>query len=287
MNVALICCGRLENRYAIEFVDHYRQLGIDHIYICDNNHDGEEHFEDVLQSYIDNQYVTIINYRNGIRIQFCAYMEVYYKISNNYDWVLICDFDEFLILKEDKTVKEYLSRDCFKNYNQILINWIVYSDNNLIYDDGRPCLERFTTESKYIGHNGLVKPFIRTNIESIYMNGTVHHFYDNNKLLMKTTCNDAGETLIPDPSGWEPINYDLAYFKHFKTKTIEEFINNKCIRGTADLNMEGFKHFYKIDTHEQFETFFEYNDITDKKLDYLEKRNFNVSRYRKLYKKIV
>ena len=49
MNICLVVEGRLENRYAIEFVEYYKNLGFSHIFICDNNHDGEEYFEDVLQ----------------------------------------------------------------------------------------------------------------------------------------------------------------------------------------------------------------------------------------------
>ena len=60
MKVALCCIGRLENQYAIEFVEYYKQLGIDKIFIYDNNYDEEEHFEDVLQEYIDENIVEII-----------------------------------------------------------------------------------------------------------------------------------------------------------------------------------------------------------------------------------
>ena len=77
MKVALICCGRLENRYAVEWVEYYKQLGIDHIYIADNNYDGEEHFEDVLQQYLDEQFITILNYRNVVKVQTVAYSEIY------------------------------------------------------------------------------------------------------------------------------------------------------------------------------------------------------------------
>ena len=51
MDIALCAIGRRENRYAREFVEHYLALGFDHIFICDNNHDGEERFEDVLQEH--------------------------------------------------------------------------------------------------------------------------------------------------------------------------------------------------------------------------------------------
>ena len=50
MKVALICCGRLENRYAIDFVEYYKQLGIDHIYIADNNRE----VKNILKMYCNH-----------------------------------------------------------------------------------------------------------------------------------------------------------------------------------------------------------------------------------------
>ena len=250
MKVALICCGRLENRYAVEFVEHYKQLGFDHIFIADNNRDGEEHFEDVLQSYIDEEFVTIFDYRNKDTIQLFGYIEMYNKISldYNYDWLFYCDFDEFLILKNDKTIKEYINRDCFKDTNQIFINWKIYTDNNLIYDDGRPCLERFTEEyiykdGIYWNENQCIKPIIRTKIKDIYQEN-LHFFIDKNNILNNSTCNNKGENC--EPNFYITINYDYAYIKHFTTKTIEEYVMNKSIKGTGDRPLEEFNKTYGI-----------------------------------------
>ena len=271
MKVALVCCGRLENRYAVEFVEHYKKLGFDHIYICDNNRDGEEHFEDVLQPYINDNFVTIFNYRNVWDIQLFAYIEMYNKISldYNYDWLLFCDFDEYLTLTEDNNIKEYLSRDCFKNANQIFINWKIYTDNNLIYDDGRTCQERFTEEyiyqdGIYWNENHCIKPIIRTKIKDIYQEN-LHFFMDKNNILNDSTCNNKGENC--ELNFCITINYDYAYFKHFTTKTIEEYVKNKLVRGTGDIPIEKFNEKYGI------KWFFIYNKKTKEKLDYLKKHN--------------
>ena len=272
MKVALACCGRLENRYAVEFVEYYKQLGFDHIYIADNNHDNEEHFEDVLQSYVDDNFVTIYNYRFIDEwIHYAYYLSIYCEISNNYDWVAFYDFDEYLTLVEDNNIKDYLSRDCFKNVNQILINWKTYTDNNLVYDDGRPCLERFTTPMElnkkaepndWCITNMCVKTIIRTNIKDLEY-ATNHCF--TNELLKTTTCNNCGE-FITNLTYFQPINYTLAYIKHFPTKTIEEFIKYKQIRGT------GIPHDEDIEWT-SLDRFFKYNDITEDKLKYLKEHN--------------
>ena len=109
MKVALVCCGRLENRYAVEFVEHYKKLGFDHIYICDNNYDDEEYFEEVLGTYISDKFVTLFNYRNQFNTQIWSMVNSYYILKDQYDWIFFCDFDEFLILKNNKTIKEYIN----------------------------------------------------------------------------------------------------------------------------------------------------------------------------------
>ena len=77
--IALVAIGRRENLYAVEFVQHYQRLGFDNIFILDNNHDGEEHFEEVLQPYVDDGFVKILDYRNQVNCQMRAYTEVYEK----------------------------------------------------------------------------------------------------------------------------------------------------------------------------------------------------------------
>ena len=80
--VLLCVTGRRENRYAEEFIEHYRKLGFDHIVVCDNNREGEERFEDVLQPYIDEGYVEMIDYRDRPGFQCDAYSAVYRKYGS-------------------------------------------------------------------------------------------------------------------------------------------------------------------------------------------------------------
>ena len=59
--LCMIC--KLENLYIKEFIEHYRKLGYNHIFIYDNNDIDGERFEDVIQKEIDEGFITIINYR--------------------------------------------------------------------------------------------------------------------------------------------------------------------------------------------------------------------------------
>ena len=126
MRTALVAIGRMENRYAREWVEHHHEVGFNHIYILDNNRTGEEHFEDVLQDYIDIGYVTVWNFRDKgwqaeVRIQ-----PAYALMGWNYDWVAFFDFDEFLVMQNGESMKEMLEK---ATANVVLVNWKCYGDN--------------------------------------------------------------------------------------------------------------------------------------------------------------
>lgn len=278
MKVALCVCGRNENRYAVEFVDYYKQLGFNHIYIADNNVDDGEHFEDVLQTYIDNHFVSIIDYRNAVNFQVDYYNDIYNKIQDKYEWIAFFDFDEFLVLEKNKTIQDYLSRECFKDYEQILINWKIYTDNDLVYDDGRSCIERFTTpmeiykctKYKYYPENKHVKKILRSGLSNFI--NFVHNGYGNIK-----TCNNKGIE-INGSFPLQKINYDYAYIKHFMTKTIDEFIKTKYYRNLADSD-PSYTMSNTYNCHIGW--FFKINNITDSKIQYLIDHNINTDEINK------
>ena len=64
------------------------------------------------------------------------------------------DCDEFLTLPMHDNLHAYLTEPVFERYNAIQVNWMNYSDNDLVYYDNRPVLERFT---KPIPFNGCLK----------------------------------------------------------------------------------------------------------------------------------
>ena len=273
MKVALCVCGRLGNRYVSEYVKHYKNLGFDHIYIADNNRDGEENFKDVLQSDIDENFVTLYDYSHLTAFTdliYTYFTDMYNKLSNEYDWIAFFDMDEFLTLVKDTNIKDYLSRECFKNANQILINWKTYTDNDLIYDDGRPCLERFTTPmdiNKYVQYGDIkenqhIKCIVRTKIANVKCE-SVHHL--SAELLENTTYNNCGTKIMP--GAFQEINYELSYIKHFFTKTIDEFINNR-IKKWVNWDFHNFVF--------TLNNFFKVNNLTQEKINYLIQNGYNV-----------
>ena len=257
LKTAVCAIGRMENAYAKEFVDYYLNLGFTNIIIADNNHDGEEHFEDVLEDYVNQGSVIILDYRNKVGYQMAAYSEMYEKFKNDYDWIAFFDFDEYLTIKTN--IQDFLSDK--NDYDAVLINWMCFGDNDNIHYEDKPLQERFT---KPLPFDKCVQYMFPENahIKSI-IKGGLYVYFRSNPHIPNTPlkcCNASGTRVANSP--WQNIDYSNGYIRHYVTKSLEEWVNNKMKRGTADRNYETFIRFYK-------DRYFLYNQMTEEKQNYL------------------
>lgn len=251
--IALVAIGRRENRYAREFVEHYLGLGFDHIFICDNNHDGEERFEDVLREWTDAGTVSIHDYRNREKAQMTAYNEIYARYGGDYDWIGFFDFDELLVMVGGLSVKGWLgARPDTADVTRV--NWMCMTDSGLIYDDGRPMMERFTEAMPC--DRAVQYPFPENNHVKSFVRGGLGKVQFTNPHVPVTPRN-------PRPSPFRPYDFSKAYLKHFTTKTIEEWMTNKMQKGVGDRSKAAFDRRYK-------DRFFRYNEETPEKRRYID-----------------
>lgn len=234
MKTALVAIGRRENQYAREWVGHHFTLGFDHIYIYDNNHDGEERFETVLGDFVAENRITIIDYRNREKAQRSAYNDAYQRLSAEYDWIAFFDFDEFLCLPSDLSAFLESIPAC---YHAVMIPWLMMTDSGMVYNDGRPCLERFK-ESTGNG-SGQGKCIVRTRIPGLRFTKSVHVPYEP----ALRCCTPKGELTVQRRH--QPQDTSVAYLKHFSTKTIEEWLTNKMQKGAAGITYDTFREKYQ------------------------------------------
>lgn len=274
LRVCLCTIGKKENLYASEFVEHYKKIGYDKIFIYDNNDIGDEKFEDVLNEYISNKFVTLIDYRGyrGKREspQSDAFFDCYEKNKYNYDWLSFFDFDEFLELNKSRNIKEYLSNKKFKKCANIKINWLMFSDNDLLYYENIPLQKRFSTPLFGDGANNIIKSTVRGNLKFNYWRSMSNPHSSSNYL---TACNSMGNIIDPTSFYIAPFNHEYSYLKHYPTKTIEEYCN-KIKKGRADLliklDYNNLENYYNY--------FFQRNKKTKEKIDYFKKSfNFTIS----------
>ena len=96
---------------------------------------------------------------------------IYEKYKTRCGWFLFFDFDEYLEIffkkNEKLNLKQFLPNQIFSKCESILFNWLIYTDNELIYYDNRTLVERFTTPNYADRDNKFVKSIVRGNLNKI------------------------------------------------------------------------------------------------------------------------
>lgn len=263
----LLCCiGRKENQYIREYVEYYKGLGFTNICLYDNNFDGDEDFHDAIGDYIDDGYVILKDYRNKSLCQVQSYDECYHEYKNDYDWIAFFDCDEFLTFtNQDNTdISKVLSDSKFNEYGMIHVNWMLFEDNGLVRNDGRPVLERFTKPMPY--DKKFRNPFV---CDNAYIKSIIRGGLDDVKFDTPLTpdnvekCCDGNGNKINGAMVTCPINYECMYLRHFSFKTIEEFIK-KLDRGFPDHPHRTPRYMMELKG-----VFFKVNEPTAEKLEYV------------------
>ena len=218
--VAVCAIGRLENRYAVEWVEHYNALGFDKIFIYDNNRveDGEL-FADVLQPYIEAGFVEITSFDG---LQKDAYEKCYRDHSGDYEWIGFFDFDELVSLENCNDIHNFI--DSY-NADVVSLNWMTMTDNGLTHYDERPMAERFTNGTgEDFEINRHVKSFVRSGINGISFNDP--HIPNAPALQCENVLHERIEQIPVQPK----VIHGVAYIKHYNTKTAEEWATLKMRR---------------------------------------------------------
>ena len=248
MKVALCCIGKNENRYIREYVDHYRTVGVDKIFLFDNNDPDGERFEEVIQPEIDSGFVEITDYRGKKVCQLRAYQECYDKHGVEYDWICFFDCDEFWWSYKFGGIKDFLKQPKFDSFDIVRVNWLSFGDNEQLRYEDKPLKERFgnplpfnTTaafKKQNIPENFHIKSCIRGG-RVVYWLNTPHTPYPSVHLK---SCNVLG-TESRTESPLEPF-VDGRFFllqeshlKHYSTKTAEEYAR-KMLRGFPDQKID-------------------------------------------------
>ena len=263
--VYLVCIAKMENLYIREFVEHYKALNVDKIIVYDNNDDPGEHFEEVINDYIQSGFVEVRNVRginppvmNGMYLQPFVYLDAYRIYSKDCDWICYFDVDELLILDEkyENNIKNFVSDKIFNNFEAIKVAWRVFDDNGLIYYDKRPLRVRFTHASDY--NEMQVKSIVRTKKDDISYIGPHGKAIPDFK-----SCNTLGLPCyyVVRRSGCYINNVcqNNAYLAHYRFKTIQEYMRNKRKRGWPLI--QGVERFKKYNN----DFFFLYNKKTPEK----------------------
>ena len=270
IKIALCTMGKNENLYAKEFVEYYLKIGVDHIFIYDDNDPELEKISDVIDKKYQNNITIYETKKYNIDCQSTAFTQCYRNNMNKFDWFLMVDMDEFLYIIDD-TLKSYLTQKRFDKCDFIKIHWVFPKNNDLLYYDPRPLFERF--KPPYVKYH-YIKSIIRGNISDLIY--WVHSPSISPK--RNVTCNNVGKRIYYKEMNFElidKVNIDKAYIIHFEFKSTEEFIN-KIKRG--------YSNWFGDDTEKalirKILIYLKINGISSEKINFIEKElNLNIPKY--------
>ena len=255
--VCLCTICKNEKLYILEFVQYYQKLGYKKIVIFDNNDINGEKIDRILKYYISNNLVEIIDVRGLGKVQLGAYHYCYEKNHNLYDWISFFDIDEFLYIKNNLTINNYIYNKRFQKCQSIILGSKICDDNNLERYDSRPLNERFKNCQKLQFH---AKSIVRGKIQKQFF-PTAHIVAIN----LNYFCDSNGKRIFP--KSLTKYNFSnneyITYIKHFYTKTAEEFCVKISRGGGETPRIRNIK--------KRLKSFLRINKITKNKIKILEK----------------
>lgn len=252
MKVTVCAVAKNEDKYINDFCRYYLSLGFDEIHLYDNNESGNLADKCPKDSRIK---VHPLHDR-----KVCAQQYAYntYLADGKFDWCAFIDIDEFITLNGFTDIHDFIASFDSK-VNCIRLFEKVYGDDGLFepVDASVPVYERIKTVSekyKWSMCKNIVKK--TTGLKIVHP-----HLVRGDKLNLA----DADHTVPSNPIIYRIEKYGMkeggAYIRHFKTKTLAEFCEQKLNTGRV----------FCPDEKRTSDYYFEVNEETPEKLAYIKK----------------
>jgi len=151
-NVAICAIFKNESRYFREWIEFHKLVGVEHFYLYNNC--SEDDYINVLQPYIDDGLVTLIEWPQQ-QAQMQAYQNCIEQFRREVQWLGFIDLDEFVVPIEKNTVGDILDR-FVKNRSAVLLYWRLYgtsgrmdrSRKGLVTEDFTVCWPKLSEVGK-------------------------------------------------------------------------------------------------------------------------------------------
>lgn len=266
MRVVLCCLAKNEESYINDFVKWYLNIGVDTIYIYDNNdiEKGESLRNSIDKDLLDRVVIFNVRGKKSKCMQQELYTEFYTNYKDTFDWCVVCDIDEYLT--NVPNIKALLDLHIYRRFQQIRIKWKLFGDDNIITRDmSIPVYKVFKKEITSSWNRDLItkgnleiqgKCIVRGHIDNVEFVSSHYASFTNGNLL--ESCLPNGRMTSSKVAIYSKYNDIHIFFNHYMTKSLSEFIEQKMNRNDAVFN-ENIKLDY----------YWRINEKTNEKIEYL------------------
>lgn len=237
--VALVAIAKNEDEYLKEWVDYNLKVGFSEIFVYQN--DWRYTKNDITNPHVHLEIL------DGPQKQNQCYNDFIKNHYNEYDFIAFFDIDEFIYIKNNKSVPEFLND--YKDVDALYINWRLFGDNGLkcVENDDYSVLNRFTKCDDKLHRLG--KPILNTKRlgTSVLFNNPHLLVYSNVPNKEFKPCDplrirQVNFGNIPDNDLDEPCE-----LYHYRNKTWEETLKRRFNTTDAFWDMS-FKSRSDLDT---------------------------------------
>ena len=125
---SICACARWETPYIVEWLNYYRAIGFDHVYLYCNDDDPTALYEATLPFTVDSApFVTFRHYPYQGQ-QELMYRHFLRTNRTDTEWIAFLDIDEFLVLKGVDDIRRFMApweREC----DSLYFNWCFYGNS--------------------------------------------------------------------------------------------------------------------------------------------------------------
>ncbi len=238
--LAVLATGRNEGLYYLEWIAHYRRLGVEHFFIYTNdNSDGSER---LLEAIARHGLVTVIANRmagpTDWQLKVYSHALSWLPQILDYEWTLLIDLDEFVAIRPPRPLDlpSLLAERRLQGATAVSFTWRMFTPG--LERRWRPALlaDRFRLHE--LPPNTAVKtafvtrlhalshphdPLVTSGVTPVHQkpSGALHHW----------------EGRPGNPSNGEP-EYSVAWINHYYFKSLDEWLA-KAMRAPAGMSDGG------------------------------------------------
>jgi hypothetical protein len=230
IETSIALCGIVKDEIhgIVEWLAHYKALGFTDFVIYDN--ESTDGTSDVLRALDEAGELIHIEWPDdvGLRPQRLAYEHA--RRHSEVEWLAFFDADEFLVLRADSDIGEFLSR-FDADVSAIAVNWTVFGSGGQQLYRAAPVIERFTDALPEDAKPGLtIKSMAR---RTTLIGNNVHRFEIREGRYASPSGRKVG---FQNSRAVHKRDVRVASLHHYAVKSMEEFAIKRA-RGDANTQL--------------------------------------------------
>lgn len=229
-----------ESEILEEWINHYINEGCLQFFLIDNG--STDNYLPIINKY--NKYIDLVIDNTKYK-QSELYQKYFINKVKKYNWVLVCDLDEFVYARKGfKTITDYLNT-LPNNISQISIPWKIFGSNGFnTLDKKEPdnVISNFTKRTNYDKSTGfqgvsqIIGNYKMNFCKNIVRTNMLTQFGVHNHIYKKGITNMSNNISLKNSTPYIPTNEDILqssclHLNHYVIRSLDWFTRIKMTRG--------------------------------------------------------